>query len=113
MAENEVATKVEDCENIRNIRINASHNDRYSTIFMTNYNQKSAEDLTMTMYFKDARAGVARLKVYRIDDDKKWNSDTFELIPTENRTVYVHEDFHFNLYIPADSVVMIVLDYDV
>ena len=110
MAGNEVLATVEDYENIRML---ASGDDRYTTIFLANYNPQSAEDLTMTFKFKNAREGKTNMKVYRIDNDKHWDNDTFELIPTENRTVYLHEDFHFSVYIPADSVVMIVFDYNV
>ena len=41
------------------------------------------------------------------------DDDTFALFPTENRTVYLHEDFHFDIYVPADSVVMAVFDYSI
>ncbi|MCL1859713.1 MAG: glycosyl hydrolase [Oscillospiraceae bacterium] len=113
MAENEVAANIENAEECKNIRINASYNDRYNTIFITNYNSESTEDLTMTMQFKNAREGTAKMIIYRIDENKNWDGDKFELIPAENRTVYVHGDFHPSLYIPKDSVVMIVFDYDV
>ncbi|MCL2774384.1 MAG: hypothetical protein FWD71_13680 [Oscillospiraceae bacterium] len=109
MAENEVSAKIDDCDDIR---INASYNGRYNTIFMTNYNEKSTEDLTMFLKFKNAREGKTRLTVYRIDDDMMWDEDTCELIPIEDRTAYVHEDFHFSIYVPSDCVVMIVFDYD-
>ena len=110
MAENEVPARVEDCENIR---ILASRNGRYNTIFMTNYNSESAEDLTITLRFKDAREGKTKMRVYRIDEDMMWDDDIFELIPTENRVVYVHGDYHFSVYVPANGVVMVVFDYDV
>lgn len=112
MAENEVAANIENCENIR---INASCDNRYNTIFLTNhnYNSDSAEDLTMSLKFKNAREGKTNMKVCRIDEDMMWDDDTFELIPTENRTVYVHGDFHFDIYVPANSVVMITFDYDI
>ena len=103
------------CESIKNIRILASRDDRYNTVFLTNYNPQSTEDLTMSLYFKNAKEGVAKMTVCRIDNDKsvkKWCGDTFELIPTEERTVYVHEDFWFSIYVPADSVVKITFDYD-
>ena len=78
-----------------------------------NYNSESAEDLTMTIRFKDAREGRANMKVYRIDEDMMWYDDTFEFVPTENRMIYVHEDYHFSIYAPENSVIMITFDYDV
>ena len=110
MAENEVTAKVDGYDNIK---ITASCDDRYNTIFMTNYNAGAAEDVTVSFQFNNAHEGKTRMCVYRVDDDKNWNADKFELVPTEYRTVYVHEDLHFSVYIPADSVVMIIFDYDI
>jgi hypothetical protein len=109
MAENEVTAAAESYDNVR---INASYNDRYNTVFLTNYHPESTEDLTVSFKFKNARPGVTNMKVYRIDDDRNWCDDTFELFPSENRTVYLHEDFHFDIYVPAGSAVMAVFDYD-
>ena len=110
MPENEVAVNVENCGNIRAI---ASYDDRYNTIFLINSDPRGAESLTMSFKFKNAREGKTNMKVCRIDENKLWDNDTFELIPAENRTVYLHEDFHFDIYVPADSVVMITFDYDI
>ena len=110
MAENEVSAKVDGYDNIR---ITASHDDNYNTIFMTNYNAGTAEDVTVSFQFNNAHEGKTQMSVYRIDADKSWDSDKFELVPTEYRTVYVHEDLHFSVYIPADSVAMIIFDYDI
>jgi hypothetical protein len=110
MAENEAAAAVGGCENIKII---ASGSDSQNTIFITNYNPQAAQDLTMSIKFKNAKVGIANMSVCRIDEDMMWDDDTLELIPAENRTVYLHEDFHFDVYIPAYSVVMITFDYDV
>ena len=110
MAKNEVSAKVEDYANVKML---ASCDNRYTTIFLTNYNPKSAEDLSVTFDFKNSREGKTNLKVYRLDEDMMWDDESLELLPTEDRTVYVHADFHFSVYVPADSVVMIVFDYDI
>ena len=110
MAGNEVSANI---ENYENIRVNASFDDRYTTIFMSNYSPESTEDLTVSFQFKNAREGKTKLTVYRIDEDKKWDGGKFELIPAETRTVYVHGDLHFSVYVPSYSVVMIIFDYDV
>ena len=109
MAENEVAAAFEGCANLR---VMASHNDRYNTVFLTNYNPGGADDLTLSFKFRNAREGRTNMKVYRIDEDRMWDDDSFELIPVENRTVYWHHDFHCDIYAPADSTIMLVFDYD-
>jgi hypothetical protein len=110
MAKTEVAAKVDDYENVR---ILASRDDRYVTIFLTNYHVERTEDITMTFFFKDAPVGKARMTVHRIDNDKKWDSENLKLIPTESRIVYTHDDFWFSLLVPADSVVKVTFDFDV
>ena len=110
MADGEVAASV---ENYENLRLLASANDRYATVFLTNYSPESAEDITVTLDFANAREGIAKMNVYRIDDSLMWDDDTLELVPTEDRRVYLHPDFHFSVYAPANSVVMIKFDYDV
>jgi len=115
MAENEVAASLEGLEGREHIRLlaSASKDGRHNTIFMTNYNPDSpgTTDYTMSLKFTGAKEGRANMKVYRIDDGRMWDGDTFELIPAEGRTVYVHEDFHFDIYVPENSVVMAVFDY--
>ena len=108
MAKNEVAAKVDDYENVR---ILASHENKYVTIFLTNYHPETTEDITLSLYFKNAPQGTARMTVYRIDDKMMWNNDHLKLIPTETRLAYIHDDFWFSLYVPEDSVVMAVLEY--
>ena len=68
--------------------------------------------MIMSLHFKDAPAGKVRKTVYRIDDAMKWDNDHLKLIPVEDRVTYVHNDFSFFLLVPADSVVMVTLDYE-
>ena len=110
MAKTEVAAKAEDYDHVR---ILASRDDRYVTVFLTNYHPDTTEDITLSVYFKNAPQGKARMTVCRIDDDMSWDNDHLKLIPTENRMAYIHDDFWFSLYVPADSVVMVTFDYDV
>ena len=110
MAKTEVAAKIENYENVRML---ASRDDRYVTLFLTNYHLDSAEDITMSLYFKSAPQGKARMTVYRIDDGMSWDNDHLKLIPTESRIAYIHDDFWFSLFVPEDSVVMVTFDYDV
>ena len=110
MAKTEVASKV---ANNENIRLLSSFDDRYVTLFLTNYHPEATENITLSVYFKNAPQGKTRMKVYRIDDKKSWDSNHFQLIPIENRIVYVHDDFWFSLFVPDDSVLFVTFDYDV
>ena len=110
MAKNEVAAKVADYENIRLL---ASRDDRFITVFLTNYHPDKADDVTLSLYFKNAPQGKAKMTVYRIDGDRMWDNDRLKLNPVEDRMIYIHDDFWFSLYVPEDSVVLVTFDYDV
>ena len=110
MAKTEVAAKVTDYENVR---ILASRDDRYATIFLTNYHPDTTDDITLSVYFKNAPQGKAKMTVYRIDGNMSWDRDHLRLIPTESRMAYIHDDFWFSLFVPEDSVVMVTFDYDI
>ena len=109
MAKTEVAAKVDSYVNVRML---ASRDERYVTVFLTNYHPEQTEDITLSVYFKNAPQGKTRMTVQRIDDAKQWDNDHHRLTPVEDRTVYVHDDFWFSLFVPADSVVMVTFDYD-
>ena len=109
MAKTEVASNV---ENNENIRLLSSFDDRYVTLFLTNYHPEETENTTLSLYFKNAPQGLTRMKVYRIDDHKSWDNSRYQLIPIENRIVYVHDDFWFSLFVPEDSALLVTFDYD-
>jgi len=90
-----------------------SRDDRFVTIFLTNYHVNQVENIIMSLHFKNALEGKAKMTVYRIDGNMNWDGDRLKLIPTESRTTYLHNDFWFSLLVPANSVVMITFDYDV
>ena len=111
MAKNEVAAEVNGTS-YQNVRILASHDSRFATIFLSNYHPTDdPEDITMTIHFKDAREGLSTITVCRIDDAHRWD-DQLNLIPTEHRIAYILKDFRFSIFVPANSVVMVTFDYD-
>ena len=74
-------------------------------IFLANFAVRGTPDAVSLFQFENAKTGLYRLNVYRIDDNMK----ACDLTPTESRTVYVHPDFHFHVYTPADSVTLVQL----
>jgi hypothetical protein len=55
------------------------------------------------------------MNVYRIDTVSAAlmkAAPIYNLPPAESRVVYVHPDFHFDVYTPADSVTLIQLNKD-
>jgi hypothetical protein len=47
--------------------------------------------------------------VYRIDKERRWDSDRLELLPVERRKVYVLPEYECQVLLPADSVALIDL----
>ena len=101
-----VAVSSNDTENLH---LAASKNtDDGINILVTNYNPLTPIDLAAKIQLKGNPEGMYNLTAYRVDDEKRWNRK-LELCPIESRTVYMGEDFHFHVYAPAYSVVMVRL----
>jgi len=71
------------------------------SIFLTNYAVAGTPDSVSRMEFANAPEGAYRLTVRRVESglDKT----------AEDRMVYVHSDFRFDVFTPADTVVLIQL----
>ena len=82
------------------------------SIFLANFAVRSTPDAISLFQFENAKSGLYRLNVYRIDENTAADmkaTPTRGLAPTESRVVYIHPDFHFHVYTPADSVTLVQL----
>jgi len=77
-------------------------------IFLANFAVRGTPDAMSLFQFENAKAGLYHLNVYRIDENMK-TTPACGIEPAESRTVYVHSDFHFHVYTPADSVTLVQL----
>ena len=77
---------------------------------LVNYDPDSSHDRVVTVRFPDLAPGHKHLTTYRIDSDKRWSSDTLELVPVERREVANTGEFHCQIYCPGDSVAMVTLE---
>ncbi|MDR0494252.1 MAG: hypothetical protein LBG95_01300 [Treponema sp.] len=77
-------------------------------IFISNYHDESPQNIISKLCLKNNPAGLYRLTVYRIDDEKRWD-DALALQPVEDRLTYMVDDFSFLVFTPADSVTLICL----
>ena len=89
----------------------ASKGDNGSlNMFIVNYGEKGTPDIVSRFKFKDAPEGVYEMNVYKIDAanaSKMMDAPLIDLPPSESRTTYVHPDFQFDIYTPADTVTLI------
>ena len=90
----------------------ACGDDKILSVFLTNFNIEETPDSVTHIHFKDAPEGIYRLNMYRIDEESAKlikNTNMDELEPEDSRIVYVHPDFHFDVYTPGDSVTLVQL----
>jgi len=79
--------------------------DKRVTIFTSNYAVAGAQDAILKFQSRGMPEGIYRMHVNRIDSERKW--DKTKLIPVEDRVTYVHDDFHFTVFAPKNSVLFI------
>lgn len=79
------------------------------SLLVVNYDPQTSRDVILTLRFTNITPGVRKLRVYRIDDERRWSEETLELLPIEQRTVAVLPEFIYQFYAPADSVLFVTL----
>lgn len=97
------------------MRCLASRNDEGTlSILLINYMVQGKLEAVTQFRFNNAPAGVYRMNVYRIDSSTTANmksavesTPVLKLPPVESRIVYVHSDFHFDVFTPDDSVILV------
>ena len=107
--------RVELCGGDSILRALASQNDEKTMfIFLSNFTEQGTPDAVTQIHFVNACEGVYRLNVYRIDNESAAimkaapiGNPVLELQPAESRIAYIHPDFHFDVFTPADAVTMV------
>ncbi len=80
------------------------------SVIATNYSTGESRELVATFHFTNLKPGVRKLNVYRLDNDRRWDPEKLDLIPVDTRLVDVLPEFSYQVYCPADSVVMMTLE---
>lgn len=74
-----------------------------------NWRLQGSQDRVLTVRFSHLRPGRKCLTTYRIDAERRWCSETLELLPVECREVETRAEFQCQLLSPADSVTLVTL----
>jgi hypothetical protein len=77
---------------------------------LINFNAQTARGQIVTVQFANLDAGRKRLTTYRIDADRRWDTERLELLPVEQREVFVSPAFRCQVYSPADSILLLTLE---
>jgi hypothetical protein len=91
------------------LRALAAKDGGQSAVLLVNYGLPASRDVVATVRFSGLTAGRKRLAVWRIDGTRSWSAKELELLPTERREVDVQTDFACQVFSPADSVSLVVL----
>lgn len=92
------------------LKVLASKNNETYFAFLVNHNNQESRDLFVSVSFSNIKPGVKSLKVYRIDENHKWDSEALELIPVEYRIIDTLEKHLCQVYCPSESVLLVVLE---
>jgi len=80
---------------------------------LSNWDVKDTPEIVTQIQFQNAPEGVYKLNAYVLDEklgEQMKDTSISTLTPRESRTAYVHPDFHFDIYTPADSVILLQLE---
>jgi len=93
----------------KDVRLLASHGKDSDSVLLVNFGRPNSRDRIVNLHLSGLEPGPRELKVLRIDRIRTWSAEKLALIPAEHREVDVEETFSFQVYCPADSVVLVDL----
>ena len=88
----------------------ATRDQNRVSVLLVNFELNTEHDCIVQLNVTVPDPGEKLLTVYRLDEKQSWSSETFELIPTESRTIATFETFRFQVLMPANSVALIELE---
>lgn len=96
------------CES-NEVRLHAARQDQTISTMIVNYEPHANVDRIINLNFHHVAPGRKMLRVYRVDDKHSWSNEQLELIPIEQREIDSPEQYHCQIYSPANSVAMVTL----
>ncbi len=96
----------------QDVRILAARDERAErvSLMLVNYGLPVSQDYVATIQFSGLKSGPKHLSTSRIDRSLNWSAERLELLPAENRRVEAGREFSCQVYCPADSVCLVVLE---
>ena len=91
------------------VRVLAGRSPSGVSVMAVNHSLDEQRDRVVTLHFSNLPPGVKQLTVTRIDGEKRWNGGELELLPVEQRETYTQADYACQVWLPANSVAMVVL----
>jgi hypothetical protein len=92
----------------KDIRVLASQGQEV-TVMLVNHNPQCSIDRVVSVRFANLSPGRKTLTTWRIDGQRRWDEQALELFPLESREVDTQASYHAQVFLPADSVLMMRL----
>ena len=80
------------------------------SVLVNNFDLQASRDQVVKLCFSRLPPGLKRLTARRIDEDRHWSPETMELLPYEQRLVDTLDEFEYQFFSPADSVLFVTLE---
>lgn len=94
----------------QDLRIVAARSDTQVAAMLANFSLQESKDRVVTLRFGPLQPGAKLLTTYRIDDEHRWDTQRLELLPLERRVIDTPERFATQIFSPADSVTVMMLE---
>jgi len=88
----------------------ASRREGQVAVLLSHYGKGADTDRLAILRFSELVPGRKRLTVFRIDEERRWDENTLELIPVESRRIDTLQEYHCQCYCPVNSVVAVFLE---
>jgi hypothetical protein len=88
------------------LRVLASGDSAGCRVLLVNFGMQGSRDQIATIRVSGLQPGTRMLTVYRVDQRKAWDAERLEMRPSERREVEVEPAFEFQIFCPADSVML-------
>lgn len=92
------------------VRVCAGLDGPTLAVMVANLDPSPQAERLVEITFHRLPPGNRRLTVYRIDEQRRWNEDSLDLLPVEVREVFTLDDFCTQLWLPRDSVLLLRLE---
>ncbi len=94
----------------QDLRILAARSEAQVAVMLANFSLQESKDRVVTLRFGPLTPGAKRLTTYRLDDEHRWDEQQLDMIPLERRTIDTSDRFATQIFSPADSVTMMMLE---
>lgn len=94
-----------DCSDLR-VLATADASSVSALLVNATLDAEASRDRVVTVNYSGLAPGPHLLTVYRIDDARRWCSQTLEQQPLEERVVVTGDVCEHQVYMPADTVAM-------